>query len=76
MSQETLNTIQILKKLNKIHLLVSPFAFINKVLNKLLQINSTICFKVLKFFLKEKHQPNHTNNIPAPKRYPAPPRKK
>ena len=51
------NTKQTLKKLNKIHLLISPFVFVEKVLKKLLFINNSICFKILKLFLKKTYPP-------------------
>ena len=62
MDKATLHTKQPLKKLNKIHLLISPFVFIDKILNKLLSMNNVACFKILKLFLKEKHSNQRDNN--------------
>ena len=50
MDKATLHTKQTLKKLNKIHLLISPFIFVERILTKLIKFNSYLCFKVLKTF--------------------------
>lgn len=50
MDKATLHTKQSLKKLNKIHLLISPFTFVERILTKLIKFNSYLCFKALKTF--------------------------